>query len=128
MDISEIIESWQEQSADDLVTAQSLFANKRFAPCLFFVHLAIEKRLKADVVKVTNAPAPYTHDLVTLARATGYTLSTEQEDYLRKVNTFNTRARYDDIKRAFYKQATSVFTEEQLKKAEDFLLWLPKHS
>jgi len=128
MDSKDIAHFWFKQSKEDLKTAQSLLKNKRYAPCLFFLHLGIEKRLKAMVVAATDAPAPYTHDLVTLARVANVLLSTDQEDYLREVNTFNIRARYDDYKYNFYKRATAAFTRTHLHQAQAFLLWLQNPS
>lgn len=124
MEINDIIQSWQEQSADDLRVAEDMFATKHYAPCLFFLHLAIEKLLKASAVQTLKAPAPYTHDLVTLAQVAEITLEADQQDYLREVNTFNIRARYDDYKREFYKRATADFTVAHLDKAKTFITWL----
>lgn len=124
MELSEIIQSWLEQSADDWGTAEDLLKSKRYAPCLFFIHLAIEKLLKARVVKITNASAPHVHDLVTLAQLANITFTEEQGDYLREVNTFNIRARYDDYKREFYKRATPEFTLAHFNKANEFIKWL----
>jgi len=128
MDSKEISAFWFNQSQKDLKAAQSLLKNEHYAHCLFFLHLAIEKQLKGIVAQKTKSPAPYTHDLVTLARVAGIALSVEQEDYLREVNTFNIRARYDDYKLNFYKRSTASFTRSHFKKSIAFHLWLQSHS
>lgn len=48
----------------------------------FFVHLAIEKALKACVVEATRDLPPRRHDLLFLADQAGTTLSPKQRDYL----------------------------------------------
>jgi len=53
--------------------------------------------------------APYTHDLVRLARITGIEFSKEQMDYLREISGFNIEARYDNIKMEFYKKASKNY-------------------
>ncbi len=53
MDISNQLSYWIEGATSDLETAEPLINNKRLLHGLFFCHLAIEKVLKAWVVKTT---------------------------------------------------------------------------
>jgi HEPN domain-containing protein len=59
-----------DSAAYDLETGKGLLEIKRFPYALFFGHLALEKALKALVVKTTRAHAPYTHSLMLLAKMT----------------------------------------------------------
>lgn len=70
-DVNKTIKYWLESAAYDLETRKSLLEIKRFPYALFFGHLAIEKALKALVVKTTKEHAPYTHSLPLLAKKTG---------------------------------------------------------
>ena len=70
--------------------------------------------------------APYTHDLVRLARIAGIEFSKEQMDYLREISGFNIEARYDNIKMEFYKKASKKFTENYFNIASGLYLWLEK--
>ncbi len=124
MEATKVAGFWVEQARTDFETARTLERGKRYAPALFFVHLALEKFFKARVVIATRAPAPYTHDLVTLAERCALMLSENQKDFLREVNTFNVRARYDDYKQNFYKRATRLYTRRALQRAHKFIIWL----
>ena len=63
---------WADSSAYDLETGATLLRSKKYPYALFFGHLAIEKILKALVVKHTGTHAPYSHSLVMLAKKTGF--------------------------------------------------------
>ena len=66
-DVTKTIKYWLESAAYDLDTGRSLLESKRFPYALFFAHLALEKILKAIVVKSTKEHAPFTHSLTFLA-------------------------------------------------------------
>jgi len=51
-DIEKTVEYWLEGAVYDRKTGKSLLKSKRFPYALFFGHLAIEKLLKAIVVKI----------------------------------------------------------------------------
>jgi len=122
----EIVNFWKRRSADDRITAKALLKSKRYSACLFFVHIYLEKLLKALVVKKTGKPAPYVHDLLDLANIAKIELFEEQKELLREINTFNIRARYDDYKSEFYKKATKDYTAKYFKLADKLYLWLEK--
>jgi HEPN domain-containing protein len=50
-DVEKTISYWLESAEYDLKTADSLFITEKYPYSLFFGHLAIEKLLKALVVK-----------------------------------------------------------------------------
>lgn len=126
MDVSTIKEFWIKSAAEDLKTAESLFASKRYHHCLFFCHLFIEKLLKALVVKNTKKPSPYGHNLLWFAELSEIKFSQEQLDYLAEITAFNIEGRYDDYKFSFYKKATQEYTEYYLGRSKEFYLWLKK--
>jgi HEPN domain-containing protein len=66
-DIDRTVSYWSESAKYDLGVAKSMFLAKKYPYALFFGHLAIEKLLKALVVKETKDHAPYTHSLPLLA-------------------------------------------------------------
>jgi len=70
MNIKKLQDYWFAGYKDALLTAEKLYEAKRYHHALFFGHLALEKILKAVVVKQTKEHAPVTHDLVKLARDT----------------------------------------------------------
>ena len=66
-DIDKTVQYWKEGAAYDLETGKTLLESRRFPYALFFGHLALEKILKALLVKTTKEHAPFTHSLTFLA-------------------------------------------------------------
>lgn len=123
-DSKQVEDFWRKQYDDDFEIARSLLSLKRYTYALFFCHLAIEKLLKALVVRTTNANAPYDHNLQRLAQDAGLRMPVGMQESLAEINTFNIKGRYDDYKSQFYQKATLTYTEEYLKKTEEILIWL----
>ena len=122
----EIVKFWRDKAADDRITAKALLKSRRYSACLFFVHIYLEKLLKALVVEKTGKPAPFVHDLLDLANIAKIELSEEQKELLREINTFNIRARYDNYKSEFYERATKNYTVKHFESADKLYLWLGK--
>ena len=112
--IEEIVKYWFKTSKHDFDTMMALFRSKRYSDCLFFGHLALEKILKALVVKKIKKHAPYVHDLVRLSEIAKLDLTEEELDLLDRVNDFNIRSRYPEYKLDFYKKCTKRFTQKYL--------------
>jgi HEPN domain-containing protein len=93
---------------------------------VFFCHLSLEKLLKKLVVIKTKTHAPFTHELDLLAEKTEINLTQEQIKELKIINTFNIRARYDDIKFSFYKKCTKFYTEKYFNIFLKLYVWLKK--
>lgn len=117
--MAHVVSYWLKTAEETYETMTSLFASKRYADCLFFGHLLLERILKAWVVKKTKAQAPFIHDLVRLKELAELELSETETGFLNKVNDFNIRARYPDYKLRFYKICTGEYTEEHLNKIKD---------
>jgi len=124
--IKKYFEHYFKGSNEDLETSKILFGKSRYAPSLFFLHLAIEKALKSVVVKNKQILPPFTHDLVRLSELAGIKLNNDQVSLLRAINQFNIRARYDDYKQSFIKKATREYTKNFLKSGRDIFIWINK--
>ena len=66
----------------DLENGQTLLHSKRYPYALFFGRLALEKILKAIVVKRTGEHASYSHSLVMLVQRAGLDVPEEMLDRL----------------------------------------------
>jgi len=115
------IAHWLEDALSSWNDAQYLIQDGRILFGLFAVHLALEKLIKAHVIKVTKELPPRIHNLLTLATLASLTLTPEQERLLAELNTFNIRGRYSDIpmERPTATQAESIF-----KQAKEVFKWL----
>jgi HEPN domain-containing protein len=90
MTVKQQIEYWIKTARGDLETAQLIFdSGRNLHHCLFFCHLALEKGLKANVVKKTKATPPKIHDLEILAEKAGLDLPDDMKDFFSLMNTFN---------------------------------------
>ncbi len=118
-EIEDAIKYWGITANHDYDTMLALLKIKRYSDSLFFGHIILEKLLKGLVVKETGEQAPYTHDLVRLAKLANIGSSEEEIIFLNDVNEFNIRARYPKQKFEFYKQSTPKYTEENLNKIKD---------
>jgi len=124
MNVRKLEEYWFNGYKDALLTAEKLFAAKRYHHCLFFGHLALEKLLKAVVVKRTKEHASVTHDLVKLIKDCGLEADLGVLTDLAEISKFNISARYDSYKQAFYKKATKEFADKWLAVIKKMALWL----
>lgn len=123
------IKYWKNGAADDLDTAEELFKIKKYHHCLFFLHLSLEKLLKALHQHKKNQPAPPIHKLTRLAEISSITLDDTSKAQLSEISTFNISARYDDYKQSFYQKATKEYAQKWLKNGkrlyQHFLSLLP---
>lgn len=112
--LSKHLRYWVEGADDALDTAEKLFADKKYHHSLFFVHLAIEKLLKALHQKNRNEPAPPLHNLSRLVKLSDIDIDLETEEQLKEISSFSVSARYDDYKQGFYKKATREYATKWL--------------
>lgn len=120
------IKIWIDGSIDAKDTAQKLFDSKKFNHSLFFLHLALEKLLKAIFIHKFDAAPPYTHDLVILAEKCEINITEEQKIQLVEISEFNVTARYEEYKYKMYKKATPEYTAQWFKIGLDLLEMLNK--
>ena len=74
---------------------------KKYPYALFMGHLALEKLLKAIVVKYTKKHAPFSHSLTYLAEKSGIKIPESLHVKLREFMKFHFEARYADANKAF---------------------------
>jgi len=112
-DVAKTIHYWLEGAVYDLDTGKSLIKTKRYPYALFFGHLALEKILKAHVVKSSKTHAPYTHSLPLLAQRSGLRIPNDYLGSLSEFMEFHIESRYPDATKAFYKKCTESYTKSR---------------
>lgn len=120
-DREKTIRYWLEGAAYDLETGKSLLESKRFPYALFFGHLAIEKALKALVVKESGEHAPYSHSLVILAKKANIELTEDMIDDLAEYTVFNIETRYPDEKKPSMINALKILHMRSFPKWRSFI-------
>ena len=68
--------------------------------------------------------AIFTHDLLRLASKLNLPLTTEQEEWLDEISTFNINARYDSYKKDFQRLCTKDFANKWIERIEKLRQWL----
>lgn len=63
---------------------------------MFAVHLALEKAIKAHIIKHTGSLPPKIHNLTRLAEIANLDVSVELRKVLAEINDFNIEGRYSD--------------------------------
>jgi len=125
-DVEKTVRYWMEGAVYDLETGQTLLRSEKFPYALFFGHLALEKVLKALVVKRTGEHAPFSHSLLILVRKAGLEMPEEMLDRLAEFMEFHTEARYPDEKMEFYKKCTPQFAREKFRDIRKVFAWCQK--
>jgi len=125
-DVGKTINYWRESAHYDLETADSLFQSKKYPYALFFGHLALEKLLKALVVKANHEHAPFTHSLTLLASKASIEFPDSILEQLAIFMEFHIEARYPDDKKRFYKKCTENFTSRNLSNIKKVFQWLTR--
>lgn len=125
-DLRKTIQYWMEGACYDLDVAKAMFEKGKYPYALFMGHLALEKLLKALVVKETGDHSPYTHSLPLLADKTGLKMPQKSLKALARFMEFHFEARYPNDQNKFYRKCSEAFTARNLKKINEVFLWLKK--
>ena len=102
------------------VAKNLIFANK-IRHGLLFLHLTVEKILKAHICKYTKDIPPRTHNLVRLSEISGIKFSDEQVEFLAEMNPMSLERRYPGT---WIKVPTKEEAEQYLQKTEQVYKWL----
>jgi HEPN domain-containing protein len=123
VDIGKQIEHWRLGADEDWQVAVELIQHGRIRHGLFFVHLAVEKTLKALVCRTTKQLAPPIHNLSRLAELTDIPLEEHQRDLLAEVNSFNIEGRYPEM---LLPTPSHLEAEDYINRIGDLLACLQK--
>ena len=121
IDIERQMAHWRGSAEEDMAVGRDLVARQKPRHGLFFVHLALEKALKALVCRATSETPPKIHNLVRLSELAGIHPTQQQMDVLADMNVFNLEGRYPETLPSFPTQAE---VREILGRAQEALRWL----
>jgi HEPN domain-containing protein len=121
MDLDKHVDYWRSGACEDWSVGVKLAGDGKTRHGLFFVHLALEKALKAVVCRRSGAVPPRTHNLVRLAELAGLQPSPEQLDVLAEMNARQLEGRYPDLSNRSPSQQEAG---EVLRRAEGVYAWL----
>ena len=97
VNIEKHISYWRNGAEEDFEVANQLIGSDKIRHGLFFLHLTLEKILKAHVCRNTGDIAPRLHNLARLAELSGVTFQQEHTELLPEMNPFNIEGRYPEF-------------------------------
>jgi HEPN domain-containing protein len=101
--------------------AGQLIKSNKIRHGLFFLHLTLEKILKAHVCRHTEDIAPRIHNLVRLSELSGIAFESEHIDLLSEMNPCNIEGRYPELWGTLPSQKEAQLL---VKKTEELSIWL----
>ncbi len=116
---------WKNSAQENWDMSLYCLEGKRNLEALFFIHLTIEKLLKANWVRDNfgNTP-PLTHELQKLHGETMLGNEIDWHDYYMIVNSWNIETRYPDYKNTLRKLADKKYLDHHLDKIKTLRSWL----
>ena len=123
LNIPKQIEYWVRSAEEDFEVGSNLIEAGRTRHGMFFIHLAMEKILKACVCKNQKKTPPKIHNLINLYELAGLEKNTERQDALGALNRFCLEGRYPEQWPAILDKKEA---QRYLKMAEQLTEWLKK--
>ncbi len=119
-----LVTYWYHSSLEDWKAYLALRKARRYAQALFFLHLALEKLIKALIVSNSDDHAPMSHNLSYLVGKTTLQVSEQYLKYLSEISRFNMSSRYPDEKLAFYSSIDKKISAHWHKIGLELKRWL----
>jgi HEPN domain-containing protein len=94
IDVQKQIAYWRDGAAEDWDVGIGLVEQGKTRHGLFFVHLALEKLLKAHVCKSTQDFPPKIHSLLRLSELSGLEVPADRLEFLSRFDQYNIAGRY----------------------------------
>jgi len=120
MTLQEHIQYWVRSSNEDWEASHFLLKGNHMVHAMFFIHLTLEKLLKANwILDNGETFPPMTHNLENLFAQTELDLEIKDVDLLKLINTWNIEGRYQDYRNKLSKSYTKEYIKEKLIHIED---------
>ena len=120
-DVEKLVNHWRDGALESWKDALHLIKGKRIMLGLFAAHLALEKAIKAHVIRKTGKLPPKIHNLIRLSEIAELEISSEHKKVLSEINEFNIEGRYADVR---LPSVTKKDADYYMKRAKGTLEWL----
>lgn len=126
MNQDERVKYWLDIVAEDLDTAEYLYAGGRWLYTAFMCHQVIEKVLKAYWTAIRDDDPPYTHSHLLLLKGCGLEteVSEEVSDFLDLMIPMNIEARYPQYKKEMAAKLNKNICKYILEQTKLFHQWI----
>ena len=122
--MGETEQGWVDQAQYDLETARAMLTSRRFLYVLFCCQQAVEKALKAVIVRRTGEMPPRVHNLLRLVEVAQVQPDQEQMRLLGELSAYYIQSRYPEEIKAAGATITRDIADEAMKKTEKILPWV----
>lgn len=125
LDFENEITYWRNEAVRELQFAGRLigYKDEEVLYCFFHLHQAIEKALKAHIVRQTKNLPPKIHNLLVLSEIGEVKMSQEQIDFCGRINRYNIEARYPNLA---VPAPTLEKAKEYFEQTKELMEWLIK--
>jgi len=122
--MSEMEQGWSDRARYDLETARVMLASGRYLYVVFCCQQAVEKALKAVIVRKTGALPPRVHNLLRLAEAAGAQPDQEQNRFLGELSAYYIQSRYPEEIEIADSSISRELAEDVMKNTEQVVRWV----
>jgi len=122
--MSETEQGWVDRAQYDLETARAMLASGRYLYVLFCCQQAVEKALKAVIVRKTGTLPPRLHNLPRLAEVARAEADHARTRFLGELSAYYIQSRYPEEIKAAGSTITQELAEEVLSKTEQAIKWI----
>lgn len=120
------ISYWIEHAVYDLETAEAMLNSGRHLYVTFMCQQAIEKLLKAIIIKIKSIVPPFSHNLRRLTEIAGIDndMTDQQLNFLDDLTPFCVATRYPAYKNKMAWIATQEVSKNYLQQTKELFEWL----
>lgn len=117
-------ELWLNKAKESLEDAEAGYSKHRYGLTAFCCQQALEKLLKAAIIKLKQQRPRKIHDLLPLLRESGLEIQEEKTTEITKISKFYFLVRYPDLNKKFF--ATPQIAKATLENTKEIFLWIEK--
>ena len=115
---------WMEQAHYDLDTARAMLNARKYLYVLFCCQQAVEKALKAIIVKRMSDFPPRLHNLLRLAEIAGVKMEPDREVFLGELSGYYIQTRYPEEIHSLARTLGHAISQDTLHKTGEVIEWL----
>jgi HEPN domain-containing protein len=122
--MDDLSRQWADQARYDVETADAMLKAGRYLYVLFCCQQAVEKAIKALIVRRTGEFPPRVHNLVRLAEVAQIASDGERIRFLGELSSYYIQSRYPEEIKAADSAVTPELAREVLSKTEPMVTWV----
>jgi HEPN domain-containing protein len=122
--MDDLSRQWAERAQYDLDTADAMFNAGRYLYVLFCCQQAVEKAIKAVIVRRSDECPPRIHQLVRLAEVGRVAIDEKQVGFLRELSSYYIPTRYPEEVADIALDVKEEKARQVLSQSREFVRWL----